>query len=349
MKDQFYYKQLIIRFLAKDISDEETYILKVWLEKSPANRLLFDKENELWHDIGIKTKFEHYKTENAWLEISKNLNLRENLHSNVVILKKNNFRILLAAAVISCLVAIGGLLPWFYGKSTISQSLVSESSIVTNNGQKANIYLPDSTLVYLNSGSTLKYNSNYNIHDRIVELSGEAYFVVKTNPEKPFIVDFDNMFISATGTKFNIFSYPDEDRIEATLEEGEIQISTPDQEIMILEEAQQAVYFKNTNKIVVREIVPGTYTSWTKNQLRLLDTPIKEALRIIARRYNVTFEIMSPKLYDLKYTATFIDESIEEVMHMIQTVSPITYKIIKNSESSDELYLKPRIIVDYQQ
>ena len=82
-----------------------------------------------------------------------------------------------------------------------------------------------------------------------------------------------------------------------------------------------------------------------KNKLRFNDTPFEEALRRIGRKYNVRFEITNRDLLNLKYTATFIDESIEEVMEMLKTVSPINYKIIKLTSINDKVYSKPKIVV----
>jgi transmembrane sensor len=109
---------------------------------------------------------------------------------------------------------------------------------------------------------------------------------------------------------------------------------------------QQVVYFSKTDMAIVKDVYTETYTSWKENMLKLNDTPFEEALRRIARRYNVVFEIRNPELLDLNYTATFIDESIDDVMLMLTEVSPIKYKIINRTTLSDTKYLKPKIIVE---
>jgi len=197
----------------------------------------------------------------------------------------------------------------------------------------------------MNSGSTLKYDVNYNINERIVKLSGEAFFNVRTNPEKPFVVQLEQMTVSATGTRFNVLSYGNENRIETTLEQGKIQVAIKGQETIEVKSGQQVVYFTKTNKAVVRDVSTETYTSWKENKLRFIDTPFEETLRKIGRKYNVTFQIQNRDLLDLKYTATFIDESIEEVMQMLKAVSPITYKIYYRTAINDKQYLKPKIVI----
>jgi transmembrane sensor len=96
---------------------------------------------------------------------------------------------------------------------------------------------------------------------------------------------------------------------------------------------------------MVREVDTTSYTSWRENQLRFIDTPFEEVLRGIGRKYNVNFEIRNEDLLSLRYTATFIDESIEEVMNNLMKISPIHYKIQYRTTINDKKYLNPKIIV----
>jgi ferric-dicitrate binding protein FerR (iron transport regulator) len=339
------YHNLIIKFFAKEISDSEIIQLKSWLEQDPQNRRIFDEENELWQEASIHTKLENYKTNITWVNISSKLGLGKNNSRSFTILRKNNFRILMAAATVSCLVAIGGLCLWIAGKTSFQQIAASSTKIATHDGEKAHIFLVDSTEIILNSGSTLQYNGQYNINDRKVKFTGEAFFNVSTNTKKPFVVQLDQMSISATGTRFNIFSFGNEDRVETTLEEGAITVSVKGKEPVNVKSGQQVVYLVKSKKVLIRDVVTDTYTSWKENKLRFNDTPFEEVMRRIGRKYNVTFEITSRDLFDLKYTATFIDEPIEQVMQFLKAVSPITYKIYNRTSVNDKQYLKPKIVV----
>ena len=339
-------RTLVIKFLTGEISTSEMNVLKVWLEKDPGNRRIFDEENELWHETGIKTKLDHFKTDKAWSDISTHLGIGIIRNKHVVTLNKNNFRILIAAASIACIVAIGGLTLWLTERKSNKQITVASTTVTTDEGEKAHIYLADSTCIIMNSGSNIEYATNYNIRERKVKLSGEAFFNVRTNPEKPFVVQLGKMSVSATGTRFNVLSYGNEGRIETTLEEGKIQVSIAGQETIDVKTGQQVVYFTKTNKVIVRDVSTETYTSWKENKLRFNDTPFEEVLRKIGRRYNVIFEIRNSDLLELKYTATFIDESIVDVMQMLKTVSPITYKIYNRATINDKQYLKPKIVVE---
>ena len=345
MNDLLFYRDLIIKFLSNEISDNELDLLKSWLEEDSKNRLEFDRQNKLWQNSDIKTINEIYQTDKAWLDISRQLEIGEKNNKNTLIIKKTTLRLVIAAASLAFLVVFFGMSLWMHGKRSYMQQAAS-TIISTKEGEKARIFLSDSTQVTLNSASTLEYKANYNFHDRKINLTGEAFFNVKTNPDKPFIIHLGAMSVSATGTSFNIFSYGEENRIETTLVEGSLKILIGGRELINLNPGEQLIYLLRTNKAVVKKVNTETYTSWQDNKLRLLDTPFEEALRNIARKYNVIFEIRDTRLLELKYTATFIDESIDDVMQMLKTVSPITYNIYKRAGIEDKEYVKPRITID---
>jgi transmembrane sensor len=335
------YRDLIIKFFAGEISDDEITQLKAWLEIDPENRRIFDEENELWQG----TKLEHYGPDSAWINISSRLGLGKRKIETVKIISRVNFRIMVAAASLTLVVAIASFSLLMKEKQTYRLMATVSSRVETNEGEKARLSLADSTEIILNAGSSIEYDRSYNIKNRKVKLTGEAYFEVATHPEKPFIVELDRMNIAAYGTIFNIFSFSNEDRIETTLVEGAIEVAIPGEKIIKLKPGQQVVYFRSTKKAVVQNVSSETYISWKENKLRFDDTPFEEVLRRIGRKYNVNFEISNSELLELKYTATFIDETVEEVMQMLSTVSPINYKIYYRTTITDKHYLKPKIVV----
>jgi transmembrane sensor len=344
-EENIYYQDLIIKFFAGETDDNELLLLKEKLQRDPENRQMFDRENELWQEANKRIRIELFNTDDGWENISSALSMEKRKGSSVKIVRKLNFSVLMAAASILLLAAISFSLLWLYERDSSRRFASSGTLVETREGEKARIYLADSTEVTLNSGSSLNYDGGFNLNSRNVRFSGEAYFDVATNPEKPFVVQLDKLKISARGTKFNIFSFGNEDRIEATLEEGNLDVEIEEKKSVNLKPGQQIVYFKRTGNIMLRDVACETYTSWKENKLRFKDTPLEEVLRRIGRKYNVKFEITNSELLDLKYTATFIDESIEKVMQMLGTVSPITYKIYYNTSIDDKLYTKPRIVV----
>ena len=253
-----------------------------------------------------------------------------------------------AAAVIVVILTIG----LFVGKNVRQYFSDPEQfiSIVSplGLGEIKNLTLTDGTDVWLNSGSILKFSNRFGKTNRHVIVDGEALFKVVKDNKNPFTVSLGNSKVIVHGTTFNVKGYSTDDKYEVVLIEGSVEYVNSLKNIFI-EPGERITEIKASGYLVVDRVDPENYTSWKENKLRFYDTPFEEVLREIGRKYNVTFEIKNRDLLNLKYTATFIDESIEEVMQMLKTVSPITYKIINRTSVNDKQYIKPKIIIEKRQ
>ena len=340
------YQDLISKFLAGEISDEEMEMLKAWIKEEPGNRRIFDEENELWQKASEHLLVDSYNTDRSWLSISSRLGFREGRSRFSSTIRKNSYRLLLAAASVVLLLAIGSTMLLITLSGTLKKLNSSVTMVSTRQGDRAHIFLPDSTEVFLNSESDLKYRGDYNSDKREIQFNGEAYFNVRTDPSKPFEVNLKNgVKVTATGTRFNIYSFSNESRIEATLEKGIVTVSAEGLEPVMLQPGQQAVYLARDKRLLLRDVNVSIYTSWKENMLRFDDTPLEDVFRRIGRKYNVKFEISGVDMLDLKFTATFIDESLEDIMDMLKSVSPIDYKIYYRTSVHDKSYLKPRVVI----
>ncbi|HEY2350160.1 MAG TPA: FecR family protein, partial [Puia sp.] len=121
--------------------------------------------------------------------------------------------------------------------------------VVTRNGSKSNILLPDGSSVWLNAGSRLTYDSLYGTSVREVSLSGEAYFDVVKNPKKPFIIHTGKINIRVLGTVFNVKSYPEDRTIETSLIRGSIEVSFPSQ-------PSKKIILKPNQKLIINKTEP---------------------------------------------------------------------------------------------
>ncbi len=339
---------MLTKFFSGEISAEETVLLRLWINENPENRKIFDESNELWQKEHSATRY--FDVDAGW-ELFSARHKTDNKET-FRFLGYKNYKIywtLSVAASIIVLFVFGTLI--IRNRSNLVLRELSQYRIVVSakDGEKAHIMLADSSEVILNSGSRLEYDATYNVQNRNVKLTGEAFFDIQTNPDKPFTVKSGEIQVIATGTRFNVLSFPEETRIEATLEEGEISVISEDGKSARIKPGEQFVYSRQSKDFEVKRIHIDSYTAWKENKLRLSDTPLDESLRKIARKYNVTFSITDVKLLDLKYTATFIDEDIEEVMEMLKVVSPITYKISYRTGLTDHNYVKPMILIAYKE
>ena len=205
--------------------------------------------------------------------------------------------------------------------------------------------LPDGSTGWLNSGSSVKYQSNF-INNRKISLDGEAYFDVKTNPEKPFEVRTDEIIVTATGTKFNVASYNDEKNVEVVLEEGIIEVKNREMtKSFIMNPEELVVYNRITGELSNEKVQSEKYYAWTEGKLIFRNDPIDVIALRLGRWYNVDIEIESNNFTDVRLRATFVNENLEEVLYFLKRALPIDYKIINGGIMSDEeTYTRKKIL-----
>jgi len=230
-------------------------------------------------------------------------------------------------------------------------------------GAKSEITLPDGSHVLLNAGSKLKYFTDFNIKNRNIQLEGEAYFKVAKNKKIPLIVSAANIKIRAVGTEFNVKVYSNERLIETTLIEGVVEISKTGDKVGLGEKIsltpnQKAVYVKADDKLSVygttnkekekpvanttlKEIYikPVVYDqvdvepiiAWTQDKLMFRSETLENICVKLNRKYDVSFEFENESVKNLRFTGTLEDETIEQVLNVIKTISPIDYTINKKA------------------
>ncbi len=201
----------------------------------------------------------------------------------------------------------------------------------TAHGDHKTIVLPDGSSVILNANSSLKYPIKFTDSIRKVTLIGEAFFDIKKNVNKPFIVNTEKLKIKVLGTSFNVKSYPKDDKIETTLVTGKVEVHQEKiKNPIILKPSQRAVFDKKKINIQVDHVDSKTIVAWQDGRLIFDRTPLKQVILDLNRKYNVEFIIESESLLQYKYTGEFDNLKLEEVLELLKISSPINYKYKNN-------------------
>lgn len=208
------------------------------------------------------------------------------------------------------------------------QSDITQIEIHSPLGTRTKFYLPDGSTGWLNGGSYLKYPAEFNGNSRNVNLTGEAYFDIKTNPDKPFEVSGEDLKIIAKGTSFNVRAWNDEPEITIVLTEGNLEIFQIYEEVSIakLKPGQLLHFNPDIKESYVKNVDAEKYVSWIEGKLVFRDDPLSEVVRRLNRWYNVDILIKDDILFTFKYVATFQDETLDEVLKMLALSAPIKYK-----------------------
>lgn len=212
-------------------------------------------------------------------------------------------------------------------------NFISEIDYRVDRGVKGHIVLPDSTEVWLNSDSDLKVPATFNgMGERVVDLSGEAYFVVKSDAENPFYIKTpQNVVVKVTGTEFNLTAYAEEPDIHLALVKGSVELLTEDVKAPIFVAPNEEAFVGKSNKVVASNQKKVTDKSvWKDGTLKFVRTPMKEMIQRMERWYGVQINVQSRAIYDAVFTATFSEESITQVLDLLEITSNIHYTIKDN-------------------
>ncbi|MDO5665146.1 MAG: FecR family protein [Bacteroidia bacterium] len=205
------------------------------------------------------------------------------------------------------------------------------NEIIIPRGGEYKIILADGTQVWLNSQTKLKYPISFTEDVRNVYLEGEAYFDVAPNVDKPFFVYLNNkMKVQALGTSFNIRAYPDENRIEAVLEEGRISIENNDRKNQ-LQPNHLFAYDKVNNTETITWVDTELYTAWRKGRYIFYNESIEQILIGLSRWYNIEVEYESQDIKHLRFSGDIRKyESINPLLEAFETSGGVKFEIHGN-------------------
>ncbi|RQO71990.1 anti-sigma factor [Pedobacter sp. KBW06] len=202
---------------------------------------------------------------------------------------------------------------------------ITYNTISTPRGGKYQINLPDGTQIWLNAASSVRFPASFrNLPNRRVELSGEAYFEVTKNANKPFIVVTKKQETQVLGTHFNINSYEDEGQTKTTLLEGSIRVSDKANRNIILKPGQQST-LKEGN-IDIRNVDENDAIAWKKGLFSFNDENLESIMRKISRWYDV----------DIHYQDTFSKTSFLGTISLSKNIT----SVLKILEKSGEVHFK---------
>lgn len=331
------------RFLKGNFSeDDRAYLINIFCDKNKEEELEHIVKNQ-WYELLEDDQVENRNLDHILYRIHYELNTKGNRLKSKGILKSIiiwSSRIA-AILILPLIIYTGILFCWKKNKSNLTWIELNAPAWT-----RVQFSLPDGSTGWLNSSSSLRYNSDFKT-DRKVILDGEAFFNVKTNPARPFEVSTDEIIVTATGTKFNIASYKNENDVEVVLEEGSIQFKNMEMSCPLnINPKDLLVYNKSTNLYRTEKVKPEKYIAWTEGKLIFRNDPIDVIAQRLGRWYNVDVEVIGNNYSDVRLRATFVDENLEEVLYFLKRTLPIDYKILSgNLRNEDEIYAKKRIII----
>lgn len=340
-------EKLITRFLLSEITSDEQETLDQWLSVSPEHHKEFETCKTLWKKSESLVFSGVINTE-ASLAVTKKriFGINNNKRGRRWILYAGQ-----AAAVILLSVLFSALYLYFSEKHEYTGKEMVYQEIKTAYGTQTKIVLDDKTVVWLNSGSTLRFPYAFDKQqERKVDLDGEAFFEVEGNINKPFVVHTTGLDVKVTGTVFNVSAYEKYNKVSVALMEGKVSLvrdyGERERELLSMNPGEIVEFDAENRKIYRSEIInENKYKGWKDGYIIFFDDPIEMVRQRLEKWYNVEIEIADPLLNNYRFTATFLDESLEQVLKLLSLSSPMAYRVIPAEKKVDNAYSMRKVIL----
>lgn len=212
--------------------------------------------------------------------------------------------------------------------------------VKTNPGMTTTVDLPDGTKVYLNSESSLTYPSFFSKDKRDVKLTGEAFFEVQKDPEHRFIVSGPHHTqIEVLGTSFNVEAFERDSFISTTLVEGKVRFAYQKNRqpaTVDMKPGQKLMYDTTSSQVRLVQTSGETETAWKDGKIIFQATPLPEALRMLEKRFNVTFVLSNNRLRGEAFNGSFTNQRLERILEIFKISSNIKWRYLDTRDTTNE-------------
>ena len=304
-----------IRYLTKEMSPEDRLVFEIELSIDDELRQLYIHYRKIWY---------FYPSDKAGI----NHELAKQRIQKRIKDKFSNQRKYVYAAVLIIFILVGASAIFFTG------SLNYTNIKTAAKGEREEFFLPDSSLVILNSGSQLKYKENFS-NPREVWLEGEAFFDVKKNKENPFLVHTNDIDVRVKGTSFGVNATEEKQTISLATGKVNVLLKTTEDEVNLLPN-EQLTWNSQTNEIIKRNFDPEKVLAWKEDILLLDNIPFSKAVHKINEFYGVHFNISGDQIKDQRIKGAFKNQNLKEFIASLEFITNV--KVVQ--KTSQEFIIK---------
>lgn len=310
MEQNKHLDDLLGRFLKKETTPEESDTIKKWLLQ-----LDIPAEDLTEQDLSAirSAMFKRIVSTPAGIEKRRGGVLRKMISGR--------------AAVLVLLLGIAAAAYLYLRVRPYAEPAVSTIREENNNKEARYLLLKDGTKVWLNLGSSLVYQSDFNEKERRVQLKGEGYFDVAKDDHRPFIVTTDNIETRVLGTAFNVESYPDETEIRVSLVQGKVVVNDlkKPEAAITLSPDESMRYGKKEQRWEKLDLNEEHVIEWTRGSIVFNELPLGEALQRISQRFNIPIQYSPEIVADKRVTTVLRTMKWQSVLANILFVFHLKY------------------------
>jgi transmembrane sensor len=297
---------LLIKYLLGEADEAETAAVERWLAESEAHRKQFADFSAIWREseaFAAKSEADEHIAWNRFLERAKS---DEPKRKTISFTPQRNW--LSAAAILLVLITGGYLLYRTLVPSAPSQIVLRAAAEVRIDT------LPDGSVVTRNKGATLAYAADFEGRERLVTLEGEAFFEVKRDEQKPFVIEANEARVQVFGTSFNVQTSAEKTVVivatgvvEVAKNEHAVRL-TANEKAVVTREASNPTKEKNEDQL---------YQYYRNREFVLNGTPLWRFAEVLGQAYNVNITIANDEIRNLKLTTVFKDQPLQDILTVV--------------------------------
>jgi transmembrane sensor len=325
MKDENW--EIIAKYLAKEeLSTEEKSDLEQIKSDQEIN-VVSKQSADVFEKTDLFFNLKKYDTEKAWENVNNQLNQK----------RKNLFQIswmYQAAAIVILMVATTATI-WLFSNNNQKYKEFATSAFDLSNPE---IELPDGTKVKLNHSSKLTYPSEFSRTNRVVNLTGEAFFNVTPDLNKPFTIKTNSASVMVLGTSFNIYAYSESSTVEVIVSTGKVELIEPgkskktDAEKILLLPGEKGTFDKLNRTLLKEKSINPNNLSWYTHEIEFKYSRLADVFQTLQRIYNIQITTGEGVDLDQKLSATFSQQQASYILEVICMTQNLNLKKTSNNQ-----------------
>jgi len=319
--------ELLARYLAGECSEEEQATVAASIAADPERQRLLTLMSTAWESRGPQSA--PSDVDGLWGEVAHKTGIASS--SGRTIKWSRPWlppvrRYAVAALLVICSLASFqaremGLFPW-------DNQAIEWVTLAVENGARDDLTLSDGTRIRLDAGSSLEYPAEFGDEERVVFLSGEGFFEVAHNKEKPFVVHANHAVVEVLGTEFNIRAWQPEQRVTVAVAEGRVSLGTEGTtpQAVELNKGQMSSLPPNGPPAAARSIDIAQHLGWMQHEAFFENAPLHEILYQLERWHDVQFHLDDDAIAAEQLTLQIRTRSLEDALELICALTGLEYQ-----------------------
>lgn len=306
--------RLLTKYLLKEASEAEVKTVEQWIGSGHENELQYRRMEHLWNASAGIAGESSVSEDDAWRRFVERRQTPSSVKPTRLI-RLNAFRM-----AVACLLAVFFLFGAYYLLVPPGSPLIA-SSYKTAEQVREQI-LSDGSVITMNKYSKLTFSQRMLQKERVAELKeGEAFFDVKPDKEKPFIVHSGDVTITVVGTSFHVKRK--EEKTEVIVESGLVKVEAPDREVE-LRPREKVLIDPGSGQFKAGIVTDGLDNYYLNNRLEMENTPLWRVAEVLEEAYDVKINVIGEDIRDLRLTTTFKMGQLDDLLEVIRETFNIT-------------------------